>query len=57
VRAALRQPVHARGRAGRGHGGGLKRRAGLGEAHEGERARGLHCRGLISRNGGGGGEQ
>jgi hypothetical protein len=40
VRAALRQPVHTRGRAGRGHGGGLKRRAGLGEAHEGERARG-----------------
>jgi hypothetical protein len=30
----------ARGRAGRGHGGGLRRRAGLGAAQEGERARG-----------------
>jgi hypothetical protein len=43
----------ARGRAGRGHGGGLRRRAGLGAAHEGERAWGLHYSDWRPRNSGG----
>jgi hypothetical protein len=38
----------------RGHGGGIRQRAGLGAAHEGERAGGTHCRGLNFKNCGAG---